>query len=167
LLPNESPEHYQALVDALRAEYQPQTPTEEILVDKMVQHHWLAQRASLVQSALLNDNPFARGREKSLGLMLRYQAHHDRSFQRALHDLLKLRAERRKEQIGFESQKRAERGEQRNESAELRKHERHQVTLSILKTKRDHQLLKNNQLELRLAREEKPKLGRQVAAQAA
>jgi hypothetical protein len=81
--------------------------------------------------------------------------------------LLKLRAERRKEQIGFESQKRVEAAEQRKQSSEIRTHERHQVTLSLAKAKRDHQLLKNNRLELSFTREEKPKARPQSTAQAA
>ena len=40
-------------------------------------------------------------------LYLRYQTTHERAFYKALTELQKLRAERKKEQIGFESQKRA------------------------------------------------------------
>jgi hypothetical protein len=42
--------------------------------------------------------------DKKLALYMRYQSVNDRAFSKCLTDLLKLRAERRKEQIGFESQ---------------------------------------------------------------
>jgi hypothetical protein len=82
LLPGEDPEQYRALLDALRVEHQPQTVTEEILVNRMLQHHWLAHRAFLMQTALTSaENPFGVGNENSIALMLRYQAHHERLFQ--------------------------------------------------------------------------------------
>ena len=50
-------------------------------------------------------------------LYLRYQTTHERAFYKALNELQKLRNERRKEQIGFESQKRAQAAEIRAEKA--------------------------------------------------
>ena len=41
-----------------------------------------------------------------MALFLRYQSTHERAFHTCLNDLLKLRAEKRKNEIGFESQKR-------------------------------------------------------------
>ncbi len=46
--------------------------------------------------------------EKPFSLFLRYQTTNDRAFHKCLDQLLKLRAEKRKEQDGFESQKRQE-----------------------------------------------------------
>ncbi len=46
--------------------------------------------------------------EKQFSLFLRYQTTNDRAFHKCLDQLLKLRAEKRKEQDGFESQKRQE-----------------------------------------------------------
>src|SRR5579875_1535886 len=74
---------------------------------KMLQHHWLAQRAQALASDCTRLDTFLPEVQKSLNTFVRYQALHERLFKSALHDLLKLRAERRKEQIGFESQKRA------------------------------------------------------------
>jgi hypothetical protein len=79
--------------------------------------------------------------QKTIANYARYQAQHDRLFQRALHDLLKLRAERRKAEIGFESQKRAQAQETRREAAEIRKVERHHVDLDIRKTKLERELI--------------------------
>jgi hypothetical protein len=64
----------------------------------MAQHYWLKQRALRLQSLCFD------GDEKSLGLYLRYQSTHERGFYKALNTLVKLRAEKRKAEIGFVSQ---------------------------------------------------------------
>ena len=109
IMPGEDPQEFVALVDALVDEHKPETVTENILVEKMAQHFWTAQRAMRLQDMSFGnvDHPHA------LALYLRYQTTHDRAFHKCLSDLLKLRAERRKAleaekkaEIGFESQKR-------------------------------------------------------------
>ena len=97
----EEPMLFERLLDSLPEEHRPQTITEKILVDKMAQHHWLSERAQRYQSVLEDENPFAEEAERHLKLFLRYEAHHQRLFHRALNDLLKLRAERRKAEIGL------------------------------------------------------------------
>jgi hypothetical protein len=52
-----------------------------------------------------------------------------------LHDLLTLRKERHKAEIGFESQKRSQAEEVRRDAREHRKAEQHQMTMSILETR--------------------------------
>ncbi len=141
---------FQILLDTLHAEHQPSTPTETVLVDKMAQSLWLSKRAVLLQdltmdiAAPLCENP------KQLALYLRYQATHDRAFRNALTDLLKLRAETRKQQIGFESQQRHQNDEGRKEAnhlrreaAENRKQERHRWDILLAEAKVDHQQLLN------------------------
>jgi hypothetical protein len=70
-------------------------------------------------------------------LYLRYQATYERAFHRSLNQLLKLRAEKRKEEIGFESQTR-----KRNEEA--RKQELHKWTVSVAEAKLERQLVQNS-----------------------
>ena len=95
----------------------------------------------------------------------RYHAQLTRAFHKALNDLLKLRAERRKAEIGFELQKRreaqqqaqaerqkarAERekiNEERRQAAEKRADERHQRNILLTELKTSHQQLLNNELE--------------------
>ncbi len=111
VLPNESAEEYTALLEALREEHGPATVTEQILVDRMAEHEWLSRRAqALIDEATLDIATTDQTTEptKSLSLWLRYQTTHDRGFHKCLADLLKLRNEKRKEQIGFERQKREE-----------------------------------------------------------
>jgi hypothetical protein len=103
LLPWENAEEYDWLVIDLKSEYRPKSATETILVERMAQHHWLRNRAELLQTHCFDD---AGGLdEKRLALFLRYQTTHERAFHKCLNDLLKLRAEKRKQEIGFESQK--------------------------------------------------------------
>ena len=91
-------------------EHQPATFTETTLVEAMAQHHWLRQRALHLESCCYDPATGQIVDQKQLALYLRYQTTHERGFHKALNDLLKLRAAKRKEQIGFESQQRAERG---------------------------------------------------------
>ncbi|HEY7306449.1 MAG TPA: hypothetical protein VH601_20155 [Bryobacteraceae bacterium] len=67
----------------------------------MAQHFWLEQRALRLQSLCFNGDDVE---EKTLGLYLRYQTTHERAFYKALNTLVKLRADKRKAEIGFESQ---------------------------------------------------------------
>jgi len=104
-------------------EYQPATPTESALVERMVQHYWLVQRCistqTVVMTQMVDDSGF-----KCIDIYVRYETHHQRQFDKALALLLKLRAETRKAEIGFVSQK-------QNETQETRKAELHAVTLEI------------------------------------
>jgi hypothetical protein len=167
----------------LTLEHQPATVTEEILIQKMAQHHWLTQRAITLQGTCFNSG-IAPGiaqhdSEKQLALYLRYQTTHDRAFHKSLDRFLKLRAEKRKAEIGFESQERkqAEEVRRRNreqrrqndeirkaadqtrrEAAEKRKEELHYWAVLLGGAKYDHQLTltRNQQLPqiLALAAEE-------------
>ena len=97
IVEGESIEDFNALMELLTEEHEPRTTTESILVQSMAQHHWFSQRAVRLQNANIEN-------DKRLALYMRYQSVNDRAFSKCLSDLLKLRAERRKEQIGFESQ---------------------------------------------------------------
>ncbi|MCU1295161.1 MAG: hypothetical protein JWP08_4011, partial [Bryobacterales bacterium] len=57
---------------------------------------------------------------KALSLYLRYKSTNDRAFSKCLNDLLKLRAEKRKPEIGFEREK-------QREAKLARKHEAHET----------------------------------------
>src|SRR5271166_6507048 len=50
LIAGENPEELKALLADLMSEYQPQTPTEQILVEKMTQNQWLSGRAFRLQT---------------------------------------------------------------------------------------------------------------------
>jgi hypothetical protein len=105
LLTSEDPEAFAALKQALETEHSPQTETESILVNTMLESHWLSQRAQRMQDICTNPDSGAIIDEKKFSLYLRYQTTHTRAFHKSLSDLLKLRAERRKAEIGFEAQR--------------------------------------------------------------
>ncbi len=93
----------------------------------MAQHHWLRQRALHLESSCYDPATGQITDQKQPALLLRYQTTHERAFHKALNELLKLRAARQKEQIGFESQQ--------------RKQERHKWDILLAEAKVDGQQL--------------------------
>jgi hypothetical protein len=146
VLPWEKQEEFEDLRSRLCAEHQIHSPFEAELIEKMAQHYWLSQRAVLLQETCFDrDLPLCE-QEKHLALYLRYQTTHDRAFERCAGELRKLRKEREKVKIGFESQKRRqaeeahrEANENRRQAAENRKQELHQWAVLLAEAKVDHQ----------------------------
>jgi hypothetical protein len=164
---------FNTLFSRLQSEHQPATVTEEILVEKMAQHYWLTQRAITLQATCFNaqiapDNP-----EKQLALYLRYQTTHDRAFHKSLDRLPKLRAEKRKQEIGFESQQQKQADQSRREAAENRKQHMHQIDVLLAEAKLDHQFLltcnlrHNNALALYRQEEEEQEKQQSITTQKA
>ncbi len=108
ITPEENGHEFIALLDDLTAEHLPMTPTEQILVEKMAQNHWLTQRALNLQGeaflALSLDGQ-SSAVPANLGLLIRYHTAAERAFHRAHNELVKSRKEREKSEIGFEPQK--------------------------------------------------------------
>jgi hypothetical protein len=134
----EKKHEYEQLKADLFAEHQPTTLTEQMLVEDMAQSHWLRKRAITMQTLCFRPDKPDADQPKELLLYLRYQTTHDRAFYRALNELQKLRAQKRKEQIGFVSQERRQLEEQRKEAREkrreneeIRRQEMHQARLSL------------------------------------
>jgi hypothetical protein len=134
VLPTEPQSEFDELLATLRDEHQPATFTETALVEAMAQHHWLRKRALHLECSCYDPATGQIADQKQLSLCLRYQTTHERGFHKAMNDLLKLRAAKRKEQIGFESQQRAERDDKR-------KQERHQWDILLAEAKVDGQQL--------------------------
>ncbi len=167
VLDTENPEEYRLMHLSLQKEHQPATPTEEMLVEAMAQSYWLRKRALILQNTCFNREAPVCDEPKDLALYLRYQNTHDRAFHKALNDLLKLRAEKRKQEIGFESQKHKQAEETRREARETRKQELHGYAVMLAEAKVDHQyvLTANQRLPLLVAAvEEEDKLKAQKAA---
>ena len=102
IISGENPADFDELVEGLRAEYNPATPTEDQLILRMAQHFWLSQRAIRLQ----NDAFLAGYTPDKLALLLRYQTSNDRGYHQCLATLLKLRGVGQNRKIGFESQNR-------------------------------------------------------------
>ena len=95
---------FEELKAAFTAEHQPQTETEHILVRRMWESEWLRRRAIRFQTMCFDPKNCYLYQEKHFPLYLRYQTTHERAFSKALTELQKLRNEKRKAEIGFESQ---------------------------------------------------------------
>jgi len=147
VLPWESQDEFDMLIGSLRDEHKPSGVTEMILVDKMAQALWLSKRAQMLQHVTFNHEIPVCDDPKQLALYLRYQTTNERAFHKCLNDLLKLRAEKRRQEIGFESQKPKEADHIRRESSENRKQELHKWSVLLAEAKVDHQLLLNSTLE--------------------
>jgi hypothetical protein len=99
VLENEDQVAYTLFLADLIDEHQPTTPTETILVENMAQHHWLRNRALYFQSHYFDcaDGPDTA----KISLFMRYENMHERAFHKCRNELIKLRAEKKKEEIGF------------------------------------------------------------------
>ena len=71
----------------------------------MVQQQWLSLRAYRLQSIALNSSAASAGyMPHDLGLLIRYHQSSDRGFYKARNELITAQKERKKSEIGFESQ---------------------------------------------------------------
>ena len=104
VIPGEDPEEYKALLADLLGEYQPATPTEQIYVERMVQNQWLSLRAVRLQTIVLTATLTEGQSLNELGLLIRYHQASERGFSKAHAELVKAQKERKKSEIGFESQ---------------------------------------------------------------
>jgi hypothetical protein len=101
LLPHEDQRAFKTLLNNLRVEHQPNSPTEHMLVDRLAQHHWLAQRAIHLQSLVFSDDRPLAEQEKSIALFLRYQVANERAFSKCLKDLREIKADRTNARVEF------------------------------------------------------------------
>ncbi len=145
MMPYESEQDYQELLEGLRQEHRPSTPTEHLLINRMAEHYWLSQRAQYLQDFCFNEVGGC-DHDQHLALYLRYQTTHERAFHKCLNDLLKLRAERRKEQIGFVSQQHKQADQVRREAREKRQQQRHEWAVLMDSARLDRHNLLNRQL---------------------
>jgi len=103
-LASEDPAGFEALKQSLSEEHLPTTETESILINSMAESHWLSNRAQNLQATCFDETTGQIADPKLFSLYLRYETTHTRAFHKSLNDLLKLRAERRKTDLGFEAQ---------------------------------------------------------------
>ncbi|HEY6987162.1 MAG TPA: hypothetical protein VH369_02195 [Bryobacteraceae bacterium] len=143
VLPCESQTDYFKLLAQFQQEHQPETPTEEALVQAMAEHHWLRHRAMRLEEACFDYTTGQIIDERKLALYLRYQTTHERAFHKALNDLLKLRAEKRKAEIGFERQEQARATETRRSERHGMKKERHKWEIILAQVKVEGQQLRD------------------------
>ena len=105
LLPTEDSDDFARLLSDLTNEHQPTTTTELALVQAMAESWWLRSRAQNLQPTCFHPTTGAIADEKQLSLLLRYENTYNRTFNTSLNQLLKLRSEKRKSELGFEAQR--------------------------------------------------------------
>ena len=97
-------DEFKKLRTDLCGEWQPATPTEEILVHKMAECFFAAQRAQVLLADALDSNDLSDNATKQVSLMLRYHTTNDRAFGKHLNDLRKQQKERQLKELGSVSQ---------------------------------------------------------------
>jgi hypothetical protein len=120
----ECPDQFKQFSEEIQNETKPQNTEEQRLVDAIIQHYWLVQRALSLQSMLMFAGDLDAAGEKRLALYIRYQTTNERSYYKARTELQNLRKQKRAEEIGFESQK-------GKEADEVRKQEAHEARVRL------------------------------------
>src|SRR5690242_15591662 len=143
VLPSESQHQFLKLLAEFQQEHQPETPTEEALIQAMAEHHWLRHRAMRLEESCFDYTTGQIIDDRKLALYLRYQTTHERAFHKALNDLLKLRAEKRKAEIGFERQQHAQADQIRRQEHHEMKKERHKWEILLAEVKVEGQQLRD------------------------
>jgi selenocysteine-specific translation elongation factor len=142
---------FDALLDGLMEEEKPACVAEVELVKKMAEHTWCSERASRLQEGCFLITRTDEQRKNLQGEVvihpqlerfLRYQAHHDRAYQRASDELLKRRKERLKAERGFASQKQAEAQEERREKQQEQRDELHKFKVATAKSRLEREQTK-------------------------
>ena len=126
----ERQEDFTDLLARFCLEHQPSNECEIVLVERIAQHFWLAGRALRLQEQCFRPDLSMKEADAKLALYLRYQTTHERAFRQLSDELRKLRNEKRKQQIGFESQQ--------------QKQEMHQAKLRLVNTQADHLEIDND-----------------------
>ncbi len=155
VLASENQSEYDDLLTRFIAAEKPADDVERELVAKMARHTWLSERAIRFQEACFliqpqseeQKSPDAEGRTRhSVGVMkdidvyLRYQAHHDRAYQRAAGELARRREDRDLAARGFERQKREEAEAKRSEERQQQRTEIHPYRIATAKWQLERQI---------------------------
>jgi hypothetical protein len=107
LLPDENKNEYLQALEDFQKEWKPATATEHDLVGRLAARQWLRRRAARIQLSYADDHGRVFNHQQ-YELYRRYEATHDRAFNKALADLMRLRSLQIREKNGFESQRRKE-----------------------------------------------------------
>jgi hypothetical protein len=104
-LEGESKEAYAKALAGFQKEWKPDTETEHDLVQTLATRQFLRRRAMRLQNQFLAPDGTILD-QKQFALYHRYETQHQRAYNKALADLMRLKSIRLREQNGFESQKR-------------------------------------------------------------
>jgi len=107
MMPDENKDEYLQALEDFQKEWKPVTATEHDLVGRLAARQWLRRRAARMQLRYV-DSVGGVFNYPQYELYRRYEATHDRAFNKALNDLMRLRSIQLREKNGFESQRRKE-----------------------------------------------------------
>jgi hypothetical protein len=105
VLEGESKEAYDKSLAGFQKEWKPATETEHDLVERLATRQFLRRRALKLQMQFVAPDGTILD-QKQFALYHRYETQHERGYNKALADLMRLKSLRIREQNGFESQKR-------------------------------------------------------------
>ena len=86
---------YQQIFDVLESEWQPQAPTEKILLERMVVAHWLLMRADSSEAWISTATVPGPQQSALFDRVSAQRVRHERSFSTAMRELKQLQNERR------------------------------------------------------------------------
>ena len=95
VLPFEDEAAYEQLWDVLESEWQPQAPTERILLERMAVAHWLLMRTDRIEERVFTATEPGAGQFALLDRVSAQRARLERSFSTAMRELKQLQNERR------------------------------------------------------------------------
>jgi hypothetical protein len=144
LLETESKEEYLDSLAAFQQEWRPETATENDLVNRLACHQWLRRRALKLQTHYLSPTDGQILDASNFALYHRYEVVHERAYNKALSDLIRLHGLRLREKNGFESQQRKDELQQYRIRALKHRESLHQFAL---RTAESRFALMQNKLE--------------------
>ena len=92
---HEDQDAYQQLWDVLESEWQPQAPTERILLERMAVAHWLLMRTDRIEERVFTATDPGARQFALLDRVSAQRARLERSFSTAMRELKQLQSERR------------------------------------------------------------------------
>jgi hypothetical protein len=95
VLPNENAEAFQKLCDDLEAEWQPQTPTEQLLLEDMAVAHWRLLRAETCEDIMMRQDRVDKDHMAFISQLSQMQARQKRAFYQAMHELERVQQKRK------------------------------------------------------------------------
>jgi hypothetical protein len=99
VLPTENAESFQKLCDDLEAEWQPQTPTEQLLLEDMAVAHWRLIRAEACEDIMMRQDRVDKDHMAFITQLSQMQARQKRAFYQAMHELERLQQKRKSQPL--------------------------------------------------------------------
>jgi hypothetical protein len=98
VLPKESERDFHILFMEILTQFNPRNSQEMFLIKRMSEYEWMRRRAVRLQDDVIADTTYMR--TKQFALFLRYESQNFRAYNTCREQLLKLRSEQTKSQIG-------------------------------------------------------------------